>query len=186
MGAMHRPPTTLAVPAVALALALATTACSAGASRSAEALIEIDLAGQIGLGDLDAVCQRPDDPEVGTVFTCTATTEAGDEITFEAEFTSEDEVFVYPTNVIGADDMPVLEQITAAQLTDQLGDRIEPGDVDCPDTSVVLDAGFQMQCELAVAESGERFPVTLSFSGFVPREGFGQVVAELVDTPIEN
>jgi hypothetical protein len=65
---------------------------------AASGVIEGDLADNLSIDQLDATCDDPSSRDVGTTFTCTATTPQGEELTFNAEIREDDEVFVYTTN----------------------------------------------------------------------------------------
>lgn len=166
-------PARLVVGASAGALLLA--ACGGDASTTAVAVIESELADQIGLGDLEAECDQPDEAVVGQVFGCTAETVDGDTIVFEAEFEEDDRIFVYPVNLVEAASMSNVEAAAAATLSGEVGEAIDPSDVECPDRTVVLDAAESFQCEITRAATGQRFGLTVTLTDFVRDEGFQSV-----------
>ncbi|MEM9042130.1 MAG: hypothetical protein AAGD33_19765 [Actinomycetota bacterium] len=156
-------------------------ACGGDASTTAVAVIETELRDQIGLGDLEAECDQPEEAIVGEVFECTATTNAGDSIDFVAEFEEDDQIFVYPTNIVEAASMPNVEAAAAAALSGEVGEPIDAGDVSCPDETVVLDAAESFPCEIARAATGQLFELTVTLTDFVRDEGFQNVRFQVGD-----
>ena len=78
------------------ATTLTLTACSAGKTdfkKTAESVIVKEWKKQLGT-DIKATCEEPTSTAVGTKFSCTGTTDDGQEAQFEAEITKKDEVTV--------------------------------------------------------------------------------------------
>lgn len=161
------------VPVLVAAVALA--GCGDDGDRDPVELIESVLADEIGLGDLDGRCDRPADPDVGATFGCTGTTDDGRTIEFEAVVEAEDSIYVYALNVVEESVMRDAEALVAERLSPELDESIEPGDVDCPDETVVLDAAGGFECILTLASSGERSRVRVTPSDFVRDEGYATV-----------
>lgn len=154
------------------AVALVAVSCGGSATETATAVIESEIADQIGLGDLEATCDQPDERVVGAEFPCTATTESGDVIRFTTTFEEEDRIFVLPTNVLLASDLPLLEQEAAEVLGPEVDAVIDPADIECPDTAVVLDENDQVTCSITDAASGTTYELIATLTDFVRDEGF--------------
>lgn len=155
-----------------LGAAFALIACGGDARETATAVIESEIEDQVGLGELTASCQEPEERVVGSEFPCTATTESGDLIKITTTFEEEDRIFVLPTNVVLASDMELVEAAAAKTIGDEVGAEIDPSDVDCPDTSVVLDADDQMRCEITDTSVGTTYELIVTLTDFVRDEGF--------------
>ncbi|MEL6891327.1 MAG: hypothetical protein AAFP84_07015, partial [Actinomycetota bacterium] len=118
---------------IALGPVLVFAACGDGdAAQSGEVLIETELEEQLDLGELTASCDQPDDSEVGTEFRCSATTEDDRVIEFLGVFTSEDEIFVSPTNLLTAAEVDVVREQSARILSPEVGSDIDPSQIECP------------------------------------------------------
>lgn len=139
---------------------------------SAVELIEGDLADQIGLGPLVGECDEPADTATGEEFSCTGITEDGAVIEFTAEFESDDELYVYPTNLVVDDRL--FEEEAAATLGPEFGIEIDPAQIECPEGMTVLDENDQMQCTITDAQTGAVFPLTVSFGDYIRDEGFDE------------
>ena len=84
--------------AAAVLLAACSSPDETNFQDAATGVIEGDLRENLGVGELDATCEDPGSTDVGTTFTCTASTPEGEELTFNAEIREDDEVYVYTTN----------------------------------------------------------------------------------------
>lgn len=166
------------VPVLALSVVLACA--SAGCSFSiggqspesaGEELIEGDLSELLGFDLADAACDEPAENEPGEKFACTATAPDGATVTFDGIVETDDEIFVAASNVILADEMTSVEEEAASVLGPEVGVEIDPADIDCPNESTVLDDG-RLRCEILDPATGDRYELTATLSGFVPREGF--------------
>jgi hypothetical protein len=84
------------------AAAVLLVACSSDKTDFREAATEIIEDGQstnLAIPGLDATCAEPTSDDVGTSFTCTATTPDGEQLNFNAEIRDDDNpVLVYTTN----------------------------------------------------------------------------------------
>lgn len=157
---------------IALVGAAALVGCSGDPAVSGESVIEGEIAEQIGLGELEATCDDPGSREVGSTFGCTASTTDGQIIAFTAEFDSEDEIFVYPTNVISAGELALVEQEAAEVLSPEVGTTIDPSAVDCGEVTVVLATGGIMTCVITDQQTGERYELEATFSNHEREDGF--------------
>ena len=119
--------------------------------EAATFLIEGELADQVG-APLIADCPEVPDPEVGTEFTCTGTTEQGDVITFAGIVDREDHIDLNSTNLIVADRVAAWEDGVAASVGETLGFAVT---VDCGDRFVVLDETGEIPCRVT-DEFGEQ------------------------------
>lgn len=146
-------------------------------------LIEGELGDQVGMVFSSPSCTAPPDTEVGTTFTCTARNEAGDTVTFDGVIDPDDSIFVAPSNVILAEEMDLVEAEAAQVLGDDIGVAIDPSAVECPEETTVLEDD-QLRCEITDVDTGDRYEMIATVSGFVPREGFASrayVVGELLN-----
>ncbi len=166
----------------ALAVALASCSFSTGTTpeQAGEDLIEGALGEQVDLAFVDADCAAPADNEVGTPFTCTAMTEAGETVTFDGVVDPDDSIFIAPSNIIAAEEMSVVETEAAGVLGEEIGMGIDPSAVDCPDETTVL-VDDRLRCEILDVASGDLYEMFLTVGGFELREGFAQRSYEIGD-----
>jgi len=152
-------------------LVVVAAGCSSGdASASAVELIEGELSDQIELGPLAGECDEPDESTTGEEFSCTGTTEDGEVVNFTAVFESDDEIFLYPTNLVV--DSSLFEAEAAATLGPEFGIEIDPAQIECPEGVTVLDADGQMFCTITDVETGGVFPMTATLGTYLREEGF--------------
>ena len=175
----------LAVLAVAGTAVLA--ACGGDAAKSGETLIETELADQLGLGDLSASCDQPADSEIGTEFRCSATTDDDRIVEFLGVFTGDDEIYVSPTNLLTQNEIVTVREQSAAVLSPEVGVDIDPAWIECPSDDPLflggdVDEGI-VEC-IFDPQNGDRYPLTITLSDYVPVEGYQNLVAEIGD-PIE-
>lgn len=149
-----------------------------------EELIEGELSELVGFDLTEAQCEEPAADEPGEEFSCTAMSPDGSTVTFDGVVETDDEIFVAASNVVVADEMSLVEEEAAAVLGPEIGVEIDPGDVDCPDVSTVLDADDRLRCEITDASTGDRYVLTATFGDFVLREGFDDRFYEIGD-PLE-
>lgn len=178
-------PPAVAVATLAALVALAGCSFSTGSSpgEAALELIEGPLGEQNGLVYRDAECAEPAADAVGDTFACTATTDDGAAVEFTGVVDADDKIFVAPTNVIVADEMPIVEAEAAQVLGEVIGAEIDPSAVECPDVTTVLVDG-RLRCEITDESNGDRYEMFLTATDFVLREGFDSrnyEVGELID-----
>lgn len=148
----------------AIALGLLASACG-GASfefsiggvsveDAAVTLIEDDISAQVGMA-LEADCPAVPDPDVGTEFSCTATTPDGAVIEFAGLIDEEDHIDLSSTNVIRADRLDVWERSGAGAVSELIGGPVE---IDCGPDAVVLDPASEMTC-VGTDQFGEAAPI---------------------------
>jgi hypothetical protein len=166
-------PNTILIAALGVALASCSFSTGTTPESAGEELIEGALGEQVELVFVDADCEAPADREVGTPFTCTAMTEAGETVTFDGVVDPDDSIFIAPSNIVAAEEMSVVETEAAGVLGEDIGAAIDPSDVDCPDQTIVLDDSV-LRCEITDAASGDRYEMLLTVGGFELREGFAQ------------
>lgn len=167
--------------AISLTGVFVLAGCSSDPQGAATTLIEGELAEQIGLGPLRADCEVPENSEVGSTFTCTATTDDGDRIELMTTFEPDDRIFVQTTNVLLADEVPRVEADAAASLGAETGVDLAPTAVQCPDGAVVLDAADQMRCRITDPTDGTIYEMIVTMRDFDPDAGFQYVFYELGD-----
>jgi len=128
-------------------------ACSADASfriggesveDAAAELIETEITEQVGL-DLDANCPTVENPEVGTEFTCTASTDDGRTVEFDGVVDRENHIDLKTTNLINAEVLAAFEASAADKVEQETGVAVT---VDCGDSAVVLDSNDEMTCSV--------------------------------------
>lgn len=158
---------------------LVLAGCSGDPQETATSVIEGELAAQMGLGVAAAECDEPASREVGSTFACTATTDDGEEIRLVTTFEDDDRIFVQTTNVVLAAEVPLLEKDAAMVLGAESGVAITPGDVECPDRTVVLDADDQMLCRITDPTDGTSYELIVTMRDFDPDAGFQYVYYEL-------
>ena len=157
-------------------------ACSPDETDYQEAAVEAmegDLGEDIGLGDLSAECDEPEDEAVGTMFSCAAETPDGEEVRATAEIGEDEKVNVRTINVLVAADMPVLEQSAAEALSNSTGADVTAESLDCGDQALGFSAGTELTCGFTDAD-GSVYDATVTFTGDTPDEGFD---VELSSTP---
>lgn len=179
----HR--TTLCGLAIFGALALGACSFSTGTSpaSSAETVIEEVLGEQAGMTFTGAECESPTDDEVGTPFECKAVNGDGAVVMFDAVIDPDDMIFVAPSNLVYVEDMGLVEEEAAEILGPEIGVVIDPTDVDCPDTTTVLD-GDEMRCEITDAATGDRYELTVTFDDFILREGYSDRLYSVGNQPL--
>ncbi len=134
-------------------VSLAVTACSAEFSiggtspeKAAETIIESEIPAQLGLTSLDATCDEVDQPEVGSTFACTATTDDGRVVRLTTVIDREDHIDVTTVNALNADDLARLEASGAEVLGAQVGVDLAADSIDCGDDAVILPDDGVMVC----------------------------------------
>jgi hypothetical protein len=161
----------------------ALAACGGSAAESGQVVIEEKLAEEIGLGELDATCNEPDGLSEGETFTCTATTEDGDTIEFLGTMSSDDEFEIVTTNLLTASDIVVIREEGARVLSAEVGTEILPEDIECADSSVVLDEVGDFQCAITDTGTGEVYDLTVSTGGIQPGGGVRELSFQVGDAP---
>ena len=91
-------------------------------------------------------------------------------MTFTAVFESDDQIFLYPTNLVV--ESSLFEVEAAAILGPEFGIEIDPAQVECPEGVTVLDAAGQMWCTITDVETGGVFPMAATLGGYLRDEGF--------------
>lgn len=180
---MRRSRIPLAVPVIGLFVA-----CGGGdVAQSGETLIETELEEQIGVGELDASCDQPEDEEIGTEFLCTASTEDGRVIEFVGAFTAEDEIFVSPTNLLLTEEVERLKSQAAQVLSPEVGVEIDPSQITCPTEEPLFmetsgSAGDAVvECTITDEATSTSFPLTVTLSDYVIQEGYQNLFAQIGD-----
>ena len=165
---------------VALTVALLTAAsCSSGDTPEgvAKGLIEGELASQLGLGEITATCEAPQNKDAGTTFKCTSPTDLG-EISWLGTMTDNDTVSVDSINVLRADILPDLEAAIVAKLEENAqGATLGVENFDCGEKTVVLAADNSMICTLTdPVASSDVYDATVTITD-MENLGFEVVVA---------
>lgn len=164
---------------------MALAACGGNATETAEAVIETEISENVGLGNLEATCEEPLDREVGTTYGCTATTTDGQTLTFITKFTAEDEIFVQPSNLLVASEIPVLREQAAATLGPEIGVDIDPESIECPTAdTIVLDENGELECTITRSDDGVVFALTIRLENFDFDDGFQNLFVQVGDEPI--
>jgi hypothetical protein len=167
----------------ALGLGVVLAACGGSAAESSVVVIEEELADEIGLGDLEATCNEPEGLSDGETFTCTATTADGDTIEFLGTMTSDDEFEVVTTNLLTVSDIEIIRDEGARVLSEEVGADILPGDIDCGETSVVLDEVGDFVCVITDTSTGDVYDLTVSTGGLEPGVGVRELSFQIGDAP---
>jgi hypothetical protein len=166
-----------------LATGVGLAACGGSAAESGQVVIEEKLADEIGLGDLDATCNEPDGLSEGETFTCTATTTDGQTIEFLGTMTSDDEFEIVTTNLLTASDIDIIREEGARLLSTEVGVEILPDDIECAQSSVVLDASGDFLCAITDTGTGDVYDLTVSTGGIEPGGGVRELSFQIGDTP---
>jgi hypothetical protein len=147
----------------------------ADAAAAAEDLIESDIADQAGIGPLDATCQEIDDPEPGDTFSCTATTEDGETVRFDAVMEADDVVDVESVNLVTADGLIVIEELAVQALEENVGATLGIENFDCGNRGLVIEPGGTISCMLTDPVSETRYNATVTVEVLDPIEIFVEV-----------
>ncbi|MEZ5228604.1 MAG: hypothetical protein R2710_18610 [Acidimicrobiales bacterium] len=148
-------------------------------------VIEGDLADTVGLGAVTATCdpaEGGDKPADGDTFTCSATTESGQTISYLAT-ASGDRVEVETTNVILGSKVGEVERITAQSLADQFEVEVPAETVDCGEASIVVTPDAVVTCGVTDTETGDVYDIELSNIDLTGSDGNITFDWLLSDTP---
>jgi hypothetical protein len=168
---------------VVVSCVAALAACGGSASESGVEVIEGELGEEIGLGDLDATCNEPDELNEGETFTCTATTADEQTIEFLGTMTSDDEFDIVTTNLLTAADVEIVREEAARVLSAEIGVDILPADIECPEGSVVLDEVGDFLCAITDTTTGDVYDLTVSTGGLEPGVGARELSFLVGDAP---
>ena len=120
-------------------------------------LIEDELADQIGLGPLNAVCSGQN-LQAGDSFECSATAGQLTPIQFSATINEDGQTVVLDsTNLLLAAQVEQVEDFAAGLLSDQTTRTVNPDDFECGDSSVVISSGEVLDCVVTDPADGTRF-----------------------------
>lgn len=131
--------------------------------EAGEALIEGDLASEIGLGPLQAECSG-DDLAAGDTFSCKATGNDPQAIDFIATINGEQNgVNIISTNLLLASQVEQVEAFAASLIEQRTSTVIGAENFDCADSSVVVAAGEVLDCRVTDPADGRVYeaPVTI-------------------------
>jgi hypothetical protein len=140
------------------------------AAAAAEDLIEDDIADQAGIGPLEATCEEIGDPQPGDTFTCTATTEDGETIRFDAVMEEDDMVDVESVNLVTADGLDLIEGLAAQALEESVGATLGSENFDCGDRGLVVEPGGTIGCVLTDPATGTLYDATVTVKVLDPIE----------------
>jgi hypothetical protein len=149
----------------------------ADAAQAAVNLIEGDIADQAGIGPLNAACHEIENPESGDTFTCTASTENGETIRFDAIMEEDDMVDVQSVNLVTAEGLTVIEELAVQALEESVGETLGTENFDCGDRGVVVEPGGTISCILTDPVSGTIYDATVTVEVLDPIEIFVEVGA---------
>jgi hypothetical protein len=146
---------------------------------AATGVIEGDLADNLSIEELDASCEDPSANDVGTTFSCTATTPEGEELTFNAEIRDDDEVFVYTTNYDRVARILIEGQLASSLGVDSLTATCEqPASADVGTTftcTADLPSGDTVAVDATVQEGGE---VAVQTTNLLTSENLANIESE--------
>ena len=112
------------------------------ADQAAVKLIEGEFATNIGF-DVTANCPPVDSQEIGTTFSCTATTAEGETIQIAGEIDAEDHINVWSTNLLLPDDLDALEKAGAETLEPEIQAQLK---IECSSEPVILGSNSELTC----------------------------------------
>ena len=147
----------------------------ADAAAAAVDLIEGDIAGQAGMGPLDAECTEIDDPEPGDTFACSATNGDGETIRFDAVMEEDDIVDVESVNLVTTDGLAVIETLAVQTLEDSVGATLGSENFDCGDRGLVVEPGETIACVLTDPSTGNLYDSIVTVEILDPLEIFVEV-----------
>lgn len=131
-----------------------------------EALIEGELADDIGLGSLEADCRgRSLDP--GATFDCTARSSRGPAIDFVGTISADGEgVDLASTNLLLAHQVEEIERFAAELISGETGVPLGDGHFECSDNSVVVGADHTIDCLVTDPADTTIHTVTVAIEDF--------------------
>lgn len=112
---------------------------------------------------MTANCSKPATEDVGTRFLCTAATEGGETIEFQA-LAEDDGSFVETTNVVLAKNLPKISATLIAEVEELSGLDLADDALDCGTKSLVVGEENEIVCELT-DPTGDVFETTITFKG---------------------
>jgi hypothetical protein len=146
---------------------------------AASGVIEGDLADNLSIEALEATCEDPSSKDVGTMFTCTATTPEGDELTFNAEIRDDEQVFVYTTNYDRVARILIEGQLASSLGVDELTATCdEPASKDVGTTFgcvADLPGGDKVTVDATVQDRGE---VAVQTTNLLTQENLATIESE--------
>ncbi len=126
------------------------TSCSFGGDSigdSAVALIEGDLADNLGLALTDAACDEPASEAVGTTFGCNALHD-GTRVDIEVLIDREDHIVASTTNVVRPDALTAIAATVVDSMNAQGDFGLTVDALDCGEVAIVLDQDQIFRCGL--------------------------------------
>ena len=147
--------------------------------KTAESLIDGELADLIGLGGLEAACDEAADSEVGTEFSCTGTTADGRVIEFVTVIDREDRIDVNTTNLMAADVVAQLEIDGAEALGRQVGVQLPADSIDCPEGHAIFEDALNLLCTFYAPGSSDVYDITFELPDLVS----GDFSLQVADNP---
>lgn len=139
------------------------TSCSFGGDSigdSAVALIEGDLAANLGISLTDAACDEPAAETVGTTFGCNALHEDL-RVDVEILIDREDHIVASTTNVVRPDALAVIESTVIDSMNEQGDFGLTTEALDCGDSAVVLDQDQIFRCGLTEPGTSNIFDTSI-------------------------
>jgi hypothetical protein len=149
----------------------------ADAAQAAVNLIEGEIADKAGIGPLTATCQEIENPEPGDTFTCTAATENGETIRFDAVMEEDDIVDVESVNLVTAQGLTAIEELAVQALEESVGETLGTENFDCGDGWMVVEPGGTIPCVLTDPVGGAMYEATVTVEVLDPVEIFVEVGA---------
>lgn len=148
-----------------------------------EALIEAEVTGPAGLGELKPACPEIDGTTagIGTAFQCTATSETQQVVALSAVIDEEGKVQVATTNLITGPALPSFERAAVDALNTTVQSNLDYSAIDCGNTTVIFDVDQaverMMVCALFDPLTEATYDVTLTITDIEARQ-FSLVVAD--------
>lgn len=160
-----RPTVRSVVLGAGLALLVSGCSVSVGTGSPADGAVdEIEARSvELELGETEAICEEPADEGVGTAFSCTGVSGAG-EVDWVATIGEGDGIKVVTTNLVTAESIPRIEEVAVATLEEQVEQPLGLENFDCGEGSIVLGAGNTAVCALTDPGSGSIYDATLTFT----------------------
>jgi hypothetical protein len=146
-------------------LALVVTACSTSSQDVRDAALRSirgTLSRQLGMGELEASCDKPDSNDAGTTFACQGLTADGRQVRFTARVLPGDRVQVVPVNVLTVENLHRVEAEAARILTQRVGQELPASAISCGDKPMIAESKEPFICTLTDPGTGTRYDTQIT------------------------
>lgn len=140
-------------------------ACSASkqdVQNAAMRSIRGTLSRQLGMGQLDASCDKPDSDDAGTTFACQGLTSDGQQVRFAARVLPGNKVQVVPVNVLTVENIHRVEAEAARILTQRVGQQLPASAISCGDKPMIAESKQPFICTLTDPGTGSKYDTQIT------------------------